>query len=65
MSTALAAESHAFESEEDLQEAYHERGWTDGLPIVAPTPERVEACPARAGSGATRCSGKSPLAKSA
>ena len=44
MSTALAADSHAFETEEDLQEAYHDRGWTDGLPIVAPTPERVEAC---------------------
>lgn len=41
--TALAAEAHAFRDEEDLQETYHANGWTDGLPIVAPTPERVEA----------------------
>jgi hypothetical protein len=27
----------------DLQEEFFARGWTDGLPIVAPTPERVEA----------------------
>jgi len=60
MSTALAAESHAFESEEDLQEAYHERGWTDGLPIVAPTPERVEACLAQAGLAADALLGEVP-----
>ena len=38
---SLAAERHAFPTEEALQEDYHARGWTDGLPIVAPTPERV------------------------
>ncbi len=27
----------------DVQEAFFERGWTDGLPIVAPTPDRVQA----------------------
>ena len=42
MATALAAPAHEFEDEYDLQESYHARGWTDGLPIVAPTPERVE-----------------------
>lgn len=47
--TALAAEPHAFRDDEDLQEAYHARGWTDGLPIVAPTPDRVEAFLAAAG----------------
>lgn len=26
---------------EDEQEAMHARGWSDGLPLVAPTPERV------------------------
>ena len=26
-----------------LQELYLERGWSDGLPITPPTPERVEA----------------------
>jgi hypothetical protein len=32
-------------------EDYFERGWTDGLPIVPPTPERVAACIAAAGRG--------------
>ncbi|MDP6566656.1 MAG: hypothetical protein QF578_17645 [Alphaproteobacteria bacterium] len=27
-----------------VQELYHSRGWTDGLPIVPPTAEAVEAC---------------------
>ena len=27
-----------------VQELYHSRGWTDGLPIVPPTPDLVEAC---------------------
>jgi hypothetical protein len=27
----------------DVQEEFFERGWTDGLPIVAPTPDRVQA----------------------
>ena len=26
------------------QELYHSRGWTDGLPIILPTPELVSAC---------------------
>ena len=26
------------------QEHFHSRGWTDGLPIVPPTAEAVEAC---------------------
>ncbi|QEC47264.1 hypothetical protein FSW04_06460 [Baekduia soli] len=29
--------------ESAVQEEYFERGWTDGLPIVPPTPERVQA----------------------
>jgi hypothetical protein len=29
--------------ESDVQEEFFERGWTDGLPIVPPTPERVRA----------------------
>lgn len=31
------------ESPEGLQTLYEERGWGDGLPLVAPTPQRVEA----------------------
>ena len=29
--------------EQDVQEEFFRRGWTDGLPIVPPTPARVEA----------------------
>jgi hypothetical protein len=28
----------------EAQELYHARGWTDGLPVVPPTPEAVQAC---------------------
>ncbi len=28
----------------ETQEFYHSRGWTDGLPIVPPTADQVEAC---------------------
>ena len=27
-----------------IQELYHSSGWTDGLPIVPPTPDAVQAC---------------------
>jgi len=49
MATALKADRYDFEDETDLQEQYHARGWTDGLPIVPPTPERVESFLAYAG----------------
>jgi hypothetical protein len=29
--------------EQDVQEEFFARGWTDGLPVVPPTPDRVEA----------------------
>lgn len=29
--------------DDGVQQLYRERGWTDGLPVVAPTPERVGA----------------------
>lgn len=47
--SGLTANAHAFDDEEGLQEAYHARGWTDGLPIIAPTPDRVETFLAAAG----------------
>lgn len=28
----------------DAQELFHARGWTDGLPVVPPTPAAVQAC---------------------
>ena len=27
-----------------VQELYHSNGWTDGLPIVPPTADAVQAC---------------------
>lgn len=41
MST-LHAPRHEYRDDADLLDDYFERGWTDGLPVVAPTPERVE-----------------------
>ena len=35
------AESH--ESYDRVNDYFYERGWTDGLPIVPPTEERVQA----------------------
>jgi hypothetical protein len=46
---SLAAPRHEYADPDDLAEDYHARGWTDGLPIVAPTPERVERFLAAAG----------------
>ncbi|MDE0652933.1 MAG: hypothetical protein OXI26_04735 [bacterium] len=36
----------------ELLEEFHRRGWTDGLPVVPPTPERVEALLGHAGLAA-------------
>ncbi len=42
-STVLTSKRLAFDDEDALMEAFLERGWTDGLPIVPPTVERVRA----------------------
>ncbi|MCY3948647.1 MAG: thioredoxin family protein [Acidimicrobiaceae bacterium] len=42
-SDGLAARRVEFGSLEDAQEAMHDRGWSDGLPLVAPSAERVSA----------------------
>jgi hypothetical protein len=39
----VGAARTAVESDSDLVEHYFERGWTDGLPVVPPTPEKIEA----------------------
>ena len=57
---ALAAEQHEFRDDEALQEEYHARGWTDGLPVVAPTPERVETFLAAAGLAPDQLLGEVP-----
>ena len=38
----LKTERYTVQSYEQAASAYIERGWTDGLPIVPPTPEKVE-----------------------
>ncbi len=38
----MAASESRLGQEVDPQEYCHEQGWTDGLPVVPPTPERVE-----------------------
>ena len=45
----LAAERLTFASEDEAVEAYHAQRWTDGLPFVLPTAERVQAMVAGSG----------------
>lgn len=45
----------------ELQEFFHSRGWTDGLPVVAPTPESVHACLDWAGLTADHLVGIEPV----
>ncbi len=40
--TRLTSDAHEVSSAFDAIESYFERGWTDGLPVVPPTPELVE-----------------------
>src|SRR5262245_43838832 len=40
---ALASKRHAAADLDEAMELCHARGWTDGLPVVPPTPERVGA----------------------
>ncbi len=40
----LISKRYAVDDVMAAQEFYHSRGWTDGLPIVPPTPEAVQAC---------------------
>ncbi len=46
MTTAetLAAAIVSFDDPAALQEHFHANGWTDGLPVVPPTPQAVAAC---------------------
>ena len=40
----LASEVHEATDFGAVQELFHSRGWTDGLPIIPPTEESVSAC---------------------
>ncbi len=42
--STLTAGRVAFDDHAALQEHFHANGWTDGLPIVPPTPDAVRAC---------------------
>ncbi|MDE0982578.1 MAG: hypothetical protein OSB11_11530 [Gammaproteobacteria bacterium] len=44
MTDALKSQFFELADVVDAQEFYHSRGWTDGFPIVPPTPEAVQAC---------------------
>ncbi|MBT6277375.1 MAG: hypothetical protein HOI95_24995 [Chromatiales bacterium] len=41
---ALASKSYEVDDTFAAQELFHSNGWTDGLPVVPPTQEMVEAC---------------------
>jgi len=49
MAIALGSKRHVVADTEDPIEFCYRQGWTDGLPVVPPTPERVEAMLAAAG----------------
>ena len=49
-----------FDTWNQVVEEYMDRGWTDGLPIVPPTPELVTACLAAAGRGPSDILGTEP-----
>ncbi len=40
----LSSRFYEVENPEAVQELFHSRGWTDGLPIVPPTPELIQGC---------------------
>lgn len=47
--------------EDACQQLYRSRGWTDGLPVIPPTPERVAACLDWAGMPADHVLGVEPV----
>jgi len=61
MSVSDATEALAIGGDDDLQRVFRERGWTDGLPIIAPTRERVDAMLAGAWFGPADVLGVEPV----
>ena len=57
----LKAKTFDLDSDDDVQQHFHERGWTDGLPVVAPTPARVAAMLDWAGMPADHVIGVEPV----
>ncbi len=48
MTMDLRSTRHDLADFESVQEHFHQAGWTDGLPVMPPTPSAVEACLAAA-----------------
>ncbi len=59
-SAALQAEALTFASHDEALEAFHGRGWTDGLPVILPTEARVRAMIAGSGRAADQVIGSVP-----
>ncbi|MSQ26221.1 MAG: hypothetical protein EXR49_08170 [Dehalococcoidia bacterium] len=57
MKTALTSSRVTVATEDEAQAYFYEHGWTDGLPVVAPTAERVEAMIAGSGMAAGESAG--------
>ena len=60
MSTGLTSDTLHFDDPLEAMEYYFEQGWTDGLPVVPPTPERVAAALEAAGLEPSRILGTEP-----
>ena len=56
----LTSDRLEFDSYSDAVESYTSRGWTDGLPIIPPTPDRVRAFLERAGLSPAEILGAEP-----
>jgi hypothetical protein len=60
MSIGLAADKFAYVDFDDFLEQYFEKGWTDGLPVVPPTPTAVAAHISASGLPALHVLGRIP-----
>lgn len=57
----LVSQRHQLDDVSEVQEFFHSRGWTDGLPIVPPTANAVQACLDWAGLPADHLVGIEPV----
>ena len=57
----LQSTSYDLTDSADIQEFFHSRGWTDGFPIVPPTPELVQNCLEWVGMSADQLIGVEPV----
>ena len=59
----LASKSVSLRESDDPIEYYFERGWTDGLPVVPPTAEKIGAFLDAAGRSPSEILGTEPCAR--